>query len=191
MCDDDLYAVVNDPLYSSQWHLKNTATAGVDINFETRGQKFRIWKHYCRCCRSWNTVRSPDLNVHTISYDSETGTRPSKVYGTHGTNCSGFISAKTNNGIGIASIAPNCKLMSISNTLMGNPDSRRKGPMQSILPAIMRCRYFEFMGFFGQIPSHWRCYFQCVEKRTFGKGVRRCVCIRQWLSIDRWLSGKL
>ena len=34
MCDDDLYAVVNDPLYSSQWHLKNTATAGVDINFE-------------------------------------------------------------------------------------------------------------------------------------------------------------
>jgi len=127
MCDDDLYAVVNDPLYSSQWHLKNTATAGVDINFENaRAESLGSENIIVAVVDHGIQLDHPDLNVHTISYDSETGTRPSKVYGTHGTNCSGFISAKTNNGIGIASIAPNCKLMSISNTLMGNPDSRQK-----------------------------------------------------------------
>ena len=127
MCDDDLYAVVNDPLYSSQWHLKNTATAGVDINFENaRAESLGSENIIVAVVDHGIQLDHPDLNVHTISYDSETGTRPRKVYGTHGTNCSGFISAKTNNGIGIASIAPNCKLMSISNTLMGNPDSRQK-----------------------------------------------------------------
>lgn len=127
MCDDDLCAVVNDPLYSSQWHLKNTSTSGIDINFENaRTESQGSENIIVAVVDEGIQLDHPDLNVHSISYDSESGTRPSKVYGTHGTNCSGFISAKTNNGIGVASIAPNCKLMSVSNTLGGTPDSRQK-----------------------------------------------------------------
>lgn len=127
MCDDDLFAIVNDPLYSSQWHLKNTITPGIDISFEAaRGISQGAENIIVAVLDEGIELNHPDLNVYTVSYDTETGTRPSKVYGTHGTNCSGFISAKTNNGIGIASIAPECKLMSVSNTLDGTPDCRQK-----------------------------------------------------------------
>lgn len=127
MCDDDLYAVVNDPLYSSQWHLKNNTTSGVDIKFEqarliSQGSADII----VAVVDQGIQLNHPDLNVHSVSYDSESGTQPSILYGDHGTKCSGFISAKTNNGIGVASIVPNCKLMSVSNSLISSPDSRQK-----------------------------------------------------------------
>lgn len=127
MCDDDLYAVVNDPLYSSQWHLKNNTTPGADINFEqartiSQGSADII----VAVVDQGIQLNHPDLNLHSVSFDSESGTQPSILHGDHGTNCSGFISAKTNNGIGVASIAPDCKLMSVSNSLWGNPDSRQK-----------------------------------------------------------------
>lgn len=127
ICDDELYAAVNDPLYSSQWHLKNTSTPEADIKFEqartiSRGSQNII----VAVVDEGIQLNHPDLNVHSVSFDSETGRQPSVLYGTHGTNCSGFISAKTNNGIGVASIAPDCKLMSVSNSLRGAPDSRQK-----------------------------------------------------------------
>lgn len=130
LVNDQLHCV-NDPVFSDQWNLKNTGlngwTAGVDLNM----------------CQAWTLtsgssniivaildegleLNHPEIaNYTTISYDSETKTSPSTVYGSHATAAAGVIGAKKNNGIGTAGIAPDCKIMSVSNKLKGNPDSRK------------------------------------------------------------------
>ncbi len=56
-----------------------------------------------------------------IVYDSETGTSPSVIYfpslAPHATHVAGIIGAVKDNGKDIAGVAPDCKLMSISNPL--------------------------------------------------------------------------
>jgi subtilisin family serine protease len=75
----------------------------------------------------------PDIvNIHSNSYDTETLTSPSQLYYVHptglnhGTPVAGIIGASSNNGIGIAGVAPNCRLMDISNKLNIDPLSREK-----------------------------------------------------------------
>lgn len=60
-------------------------------------------------------INHPDFNnILTTSYDAETGTSPSQVHGNHGVAVAGIIGATANNGIGVAGVAPDVKLMSIS-----------------------------------------------------------------------------
>jgi subtilisin family serine protease len=112
----------NDPLFSNQWGLNNTGqwngTIGIDID----------------ACSAWQLTKGnsniviavfdegiefnhPDLsNIHPLSYDTESGTSPSKTLGSHGTACAGIIGANGNNNLGITGVAPNCTLMSISHS---------------------------------------------------------------------------
>lgn len=131
LCEDELYSDVNDQYFSLQWGLSNTGqnggTKGIDINYLkardiTKGDKNVI----VAVLDEGINLSHPDINVYSKSYDTETGTSPSQVYGGHGTSCAGIISAKTNNNLGIAGIAPDCPAMSISNSLIGNTDSRQK-----------------------------------------------------------------
>lgn len=131
ICEDELYGDVNDQYFSLQWGLNNTGqnggTNGIDINFLkardlTKGDKNII----VAVLDQGVNLSHPDINVYSKSYDTETGTSPSQVRGGHGTSCAGIISAKTNNNMGIAGIAPDCPVMSISNSLSGKPDSRQK-----------------------------------------------------------------
>jgi len=67
----------------------------------------------------------PDItNFHPNSFDTQTLTSPSKIYpeypliltsSNHGTPVASIIGANSNNGLEIAGIAPNCRLMDISN----------------------------------------------------------------------------
>jgi|GEM_PF-3124600 len=113
----------SDALWLDQWALNNTGqysgTPGLDI----------------KACDAWSITKGDNINVavidegielthedligniHSLSYDAETGTSPSQVRGSHGTVCAGIIGANDNN-IGISGVAPNCKLMSVS-TYMG------------------------------------------------------------------------
>jgi subtilisin family serine protease len=113
---------VNDPLFSHQWGLENTGQsggiAGIDI----------------KACQAWaittgssNTIvavidmgiqlNHPDLtNIYPISFDTETGQSPSQIYHPHGTASAGIIGA-THNNIGLAGVAPDCPIMSISSEL--------------------------------------------------------------------------
>ncbi|MDR1090637.1 MAG: S8 family serine peptidase, partial [Prevotella sp.] len=58
----------------------------------------------------------PDLvnNNYGTGYDAATNTTPAWVRGDHGTACTGIIGAQYNNAKGIAGVAPDSKLMSIS-----------------------------------------------------------------------------
>jgi subtilisin family serine protease len=130
LVNDQLHCV-NDPVFIDQWNLKNTGlngwTAGVDINMcqawgETAGNANVI----VAILDEGVELNHPEIaNYATISYDSETKTSPSTVYGSHATAAAGVVGAKRNNNNGVAGIAPDCKIMSVSNKLRGNPDSRK------------------------------------------------------------------
>ena len=129
---DDLLNCTNDTYFSNQWGLRNTGqydgTNGVDI----------------KACDAWTLstgtgitvavvdqgieLNHPDLvaNIHPLNFDTETGSSPSIVRGNHGVACAGIIGASGNNAIGIRGVAPNARLMSISNSLEAAPMSRIK-----------------------------------------------------------------
>lgn len=121
----------NDPMFNQQWGLKNTGqnngVSGIDIKYNnasmiTQGSSqviVAVIDHGIQ-------LTHPDLNIYSKSYDTETGSSPSTVRGDHGTACAGIIGAKTNNNIGVAGIAPNCPLMSISNNLLLTTDYHQK-----------------------------------------------------------------
>ena len=125
----DLAHCVNDEHFSQQWGLRNTGQSGGMSGIDVKA------------CDAWqlttghNTVvavidngielNHPDLaaNMHPLSFDSETGVSPqTNIYGSHGVPCAGIIGAVRNNTIGIAGVAPNCKLMSISSSLALKPN---------------------------------------------------------------------
>lgn len=124
--DNFLGSCPTDPFFNQQWALRNTGqnggTAGIDI----------------KACDAWNISKGlntvvavidegvelnhPDLlaNLYPLSYNTETGTSPSSIYGNHGTKCAGIVAAVQNNTSGGSGVAPNCKIMSISSTLSFN-----------------------------------------------------------------------
>ena len=116
----------NDPLFSSQWHLRNTATVGLDVNVTS------VWDTW-----KGNGVRigivddglqtsHPDLspNVDTVNdhdWNDGTPTDPSPVLSLdfHGTACAGVAAGRGNNGVGVSGAAPEATLVGLR--LIGAP----------------------------------------------------------------------
>ena len=105
-----------DPGFSNQWALYNSVKPNVDIsicsawNYSTgRGIKIAIVDEGV-------DVSHRDLspNAYYASYDTETKTSPARVYGNHGTFCAGIAAAARNNGLDVAGVAPDAKLMPVS-----------------------------------------------------------------------------
>lgn len=127
----------NDTYFNQQWNLLNTGQygstyAGIDINLcnahtISKGDNsivIAVFDQGVDCTHE-------DLNIYDLSYNTETQTSPSVIYGSHGTACAGIIGAKSNNNLGIAGIAPECPIMSISNsmTIPSNADELADGFM--------------------------------------------------------------
>ncbi|MCR5555463.1 MAG: S8 family serine peptidase [Bacteroidales bacterium] len=129
---DDYLNCVNDIFFSDQWGLKNTGqnggVIGIDINYCNAKQITSGNANIVIALLDQGIeLNHPDLtNIYSLSFDTENGYGPSIVRGPHGTACAGIIGANTNNNIGIAGIASNCPIMSISNSLTPSPDSRMK-----------------------------------------------------------------
>ncbi len=128
---DDLFCS-SDPFFNTQWGLMNTGqnggVSGMDIDIcnawtITQGANITV-----AVLDTGIELTHPDLanNIHHLSYDTESNTSPSKVFGDHGTHCAGIVGAVKDNNIGVAGVAPKSKLMSISNSLAGSPNSRIK-----------------------------------------------------------------
>lgn len=108
-----------DPNVYEQWGLYNSQYENLDISLSQawsyatgRGIKVAVVDHGI-------DLNHQDLrdNIYPMSYDTETKTSPSKLYGNHGTHCAGIIAAVRNNGIQVVGVAPDAKLMSVSNSL--------------------------------------------------------------------------
>ena len=113
------YTCSNDPLFNLQWGLYNNNNEGIDISI----------------CDAWNYATGKDVklaiiddgidtshidlasNVCNYSYDTETNTSPSVLYGDHGTHCAGIAAAVMDNNIQIAGVAPKATIIPVSNTL--------------------------------------------------------------------------
>lgn len=124
---DDLQCT-NDPMFGSLWGLNNSANTNLDIN----------------ACQAWTVAQGAGINVavldqgifkthtdlntniHPLSYNTETNTSPSQLFGDHGTHCAGTIAAIKDNNIQVVGVAPKAKLMDVSNSLAGTANSRIK-----------------------------------------------------------------
>ncbi len=130
----DVAHCVNDTYFGNQWGHEHSGQNGwspqVDI-------------HACDGWSNWGTGSNstivavldhgfeqnhPDLMANNIGtgFDSESGTTPAQVLGSHGTACAGIVGAVSDNNLGVAGVAPDIGLMSISNSLAGTPNSRQK-----------------------------------------------------------------
>jgi subtilisin family serine protease len=116
----DAIEISYDPNVYEQWGLYNSKYEGLDISLSKawsyatgRGIKVAVIDNGI-------DLNHQDLrdNIYPTSYDTETNTSPSKVYGDHGTHCAGIIAAVRNNGIQIVGVAPDAKLISVSNRLI-------------------------------------------------------------------------
>lgn len=129
LCTNDITrSVPSDPLFYQQWGLYNSLYPGKDINMSP------IWNS-----NRWNYITGKNIkiaiidagvdtthidlsaNIDSISYDTETGNSSHIYYYesnySHGTHCAGIAAAVKDNGIHIAGVAPNAKIVSISNSL--------------------------------------------------------------------------
>ncbi len=103
--------VPNDPLYGSQWHLRQIeAPAAWDLVLSSAGVVIAILD-------SGVDATHPDLAGQLVpgfnTYDGDTNT--DDVYG-HGTRVAGAAAARGNNGVGVASVAWDSPIMPIRVT---------------------------------------------------------------------------
>ncbi|MDE6342795.1 MAG: S8 family serine peptidase [Muribaculaceae bacterium] len=114
----DAIEISYDPNVYEQWGLYNSQYEGIDISISQawsyatgRGIKVAVVDEGI-------DLNHQDLrdNIYPLSYDTDTKTSPSKLYGSHGTHCAGIVAAVRNNGIQVAGVAPDAKLMSVSNS---------------------------------------------------------------------------
>ncbi len=120
----DALEISYDPDVYEQWGLYNSQHEGLDISLSQawgyatgRGIKVAIVDQGI-------DLDHQDLcdNIYPLSYDTETKSSPSKLYGYHGTHCAGIVAALRNNGIQVAGVAPDAKLISVSNRLLLAPN---------------------------------------------------------------------
>ena len=123
---DAIDAVPNDPLYNYQWAHNNTGstvqfsgTPGVDMKIQ-QAWNFTMGSSAVKIGLLDDGVdlTHPDLQDNLLQgFNGATLTSnpgdggPLTSSNAHGTNCAGIIAAVANNGIGVAGVAPNCKII--------------------------------------------------------------------------------
>lgn len=124
-----LAAPPNDPLYNRQWAHHNTGSA--DQHSGTPGADIKVDSAW-QITQGDATIKiavidtgvdtaQADLKKNLIQgYDCVSMTAnpgdgaPRNLANGHGTGCAGIIGAAANNNIGVAGIAPNCKIMPVN-----------------------------------------------------------------------------
>lgn len=133
LCADDLLcSVPSDPLFNQQWGLYNSHNIGKDINMtpiwtSTNPSLYNITGKNVKIAiiDTGVDLNHIDLasNIDSLRYNTDTGTSSSQLYVlqdnfAHGTHCAGIAAAARDNGVQIAGVAPEAKIVSISNSLL-------------------------------------------------------------------------
>ncbi len=114
----------DDPMFGSQWGLNNSNNPNVDINAcdawcITQGQGVKV-----AVVDKGIDTSHLDLgpNIHTASYDAQTGTSPSIFNPNidnfdHGTHVAGIVGAVKGNNIDVVGVAPQSQIVPVSHDL--------------------------------------------------------------------------
>lgn len=103
----------DDPDFSKQWGLSNTSTPNADIHATTAWETTQGNGTIVAILDTGVSENHPDLSsqvVDRVNYSDSAS--DDDIYG-HGTHVGGIVAAITNNGMGVAGVCPDCKLMSI------------------------------------------------------------------------------
>lgn len=104
---------VNDPYFSDQWGLLNTANPGADIHVTTAWDTTMGKGTIVAILDTGVSKNHPDLSSQVIGRTDFTGSATDDdVYG-HGTHVGGIVAAITNNSMGVAGVCPDCRLLSV------------------------------------------------------------------------------
>lgn len=108
-----------------QWGLHNASNKGVDISVSEAWNYATGRNVVIAIIDEGIDLEHQDLadNIYEKSYDAQTDSYKSCLYGDHGTHCAGIAAAVRNNGLGITGVAPDAKLMSVSFKLDGDLSS--------------------------------------------------------------------
>lgn len=116
--------IPSDPLFSQQWHLRNTGqgggTTGLDVNIASVWDTFRGAGQRIAIIDDGLQTTHPDLspNVDTANdhdWNDATPDDPSPNLSTdfHGTACAGVAAGRGNNALGISGAAPEATLVGL------------------------------------------------------------------------------
>jgi len=123
----DVVACSNDSLFNLQWGLENPYSSLSDIDISASPAWEYATGKYVKIAIFDNGVDTTHVelapNIRNLSYDAETGTSPSHIYGDHGTHCAGIAAAVKDNGIQIAGVAPEATIVPISFNLNSTSDN--------------------------------------------------------------------
>lgn len=127
LCSDNLICS-NDPLFNQQWGLQNNNHPEVDISVSSAWEYATGKDITIAILDQGVDMDHIDLspNISSISYDTESNSSPSIVYGDHATHCAGIAAAVKDNGVQIAGVAPEAIIVSISNSLRSTTNSQLK-----------------------------------------------------------------
>ncbi|HEX2900249.1 MAG TPA: S8 family peptidase, partial [Bacteroidia bacterium] len=121
MVENLLAACPTDPLFASQWGLDNTVSPAFDVNACTGWDNWGFGSSSVQIAVLDHGYEQnhPDLTANNsgTGWDTQNGSSPSTVRGSHGTACAGIVAADQNNALGVSGIAPDCQIISISNDL--------------------------------------------------------------------------
>jgi hypothetical protein len=117
----------NDSNFEDLWGLHNSIQPNIDINIceawkVTEGNGVNVAVLDQGIDKTHNDLND---NISSLSYDTESGNSPSVfVTGrTHGTHVAGIIGAEKDNNLQVVGVAPQAKIMSISNRLTVTPNA--------------------------------------------------------------------
>ena len=125
--------IPNDPLFSQQWHLRNTGqsggTAGEDIRVTTAWDRVRGSGVVIGIVDDGLQSTHPDLSgryVSALSYDfNGNDSNPAPGAGDdHGTAVAGIAAATGNNGIGVSGVAPAASLAGLRLVAAATTDAQ-------------------------------------------------------------------
>ena len=124
--DNSIMSYPNDPMFASQYAHRNCATV--------QGWSFTLGNPniIVAVVDTGVDLNHPDLRGKlVVGYDFvDNDNNPMDAQG-HGTHCAGIVGAITNNGVGVAGFAPNCKIMPVRVL-----DNAGNGNMANIVSGI-------------------------------------------------------
>jgi subtilisin family serine protease len=180
-------ATVNDPLFSSQWHLYNygqwNGKPGADVKarnaWDITGGNPNI---IVAVLDDGFDLNHQDLYgkwVQGADYvDGDWDPRPIRSNENHGTACAGVVAASGNNGVGVTGVAPYCRLMPL-RIFDGTTLTTTIQPS-----AIANAFYYAAQNGASVISNSWIAAYQFPEvvnainyAATSGRGGRGCVVV--------------